>query len=320
MIAAIAERPTTLPTRHHLYLLTVAALVEAANRLGSPRGIDRLARGLASLAYRLSREKRRRAERSVTELLGAMPDAERDRIVRGAFHTFWDDTLSFVPWRGSVPPEPEVVGVPHLQAALAAGKGVVLWESGYFGRRNIAKQVLHHHGFGLHQVHHETHRAGFVGDPRSGWVRDRLVLAYFTAREREFLASVITLPHSESLAFTRTLLATLERNQIVCITADVAHGQRLVAVPLFGRPKRFATGMVTLARTCGATLLPLFCFRGADGRLRVIIEPAIPVASTGDRDEAIAAPLRHYAGLLESYIRRHPDQYRSWHYPWWSTA
>lgn len=317
MIEAIRERGrTALPTRHHCYLLSVAVLIETVNRLGSPRIADRLARGLAGLAYRVSGEKRRRAERSVTRLFGPLPEGERERIVHGGFSTFWDETVAFIPWRGAAAPQPEVIGLPHLQAALAAGKGAVLWESRYFGRRNIAKQALHRLGFGIHQVHDEGHRAGFGGDPRSGWLHDQVVLAYFAAREREFVASVIALPRSQSLAFTRVLLATLQRNEIVCITADVAHGQRLLTIPLLGEPKSFPTGMVSLARTCGAALLPLFCVRADDGRVQVIIEPAIPVPQ--DSREDIAAPLRQYAALLESYIRRYPDQYRNWHFPWWS--
>jgi lauroyl/myristoyl acyltransferase len=309
-----------LPTRHHLYLLSVVGLVEAARRLGSPWLVERLAHGLAGLAQRLSGTKRRRMERSLTHLFGPLDEHERARIVHGGFFTFWDDTLALVPWRAAAGPEPTVEGLPHLHAALAAGKGAVLWESGFFGRRNIAKQALRRHGVGIRQVHDETHRGGFAGDPHAGWLRDRVVLPYFTAREREFTDDVILLARSRSLAFIRTLQTALQRNQVVCITADVALGERVLTLPLLGEPKRFATGMVNLARQSGAALLPLFCVRERDGRIRVIVEPAIPVPSTGGRDARIEAPLRHYAALLESYLRRYPDQYKSWHFPWWGTA
>lgn len=309
-----------LPTRRHLYLFGVAVLVEAANRIGSPRVVDRMARALGALAHRWSRDKRTRTERAITHVFGPLSDAERTRIVRGTFHTFWDDTLSFVPWRAAAPPAPEIVGAEHLQTALAAGRGVILWESGFFGRRNIAKQALWRQGFALHQVHAETHRAGFVGDSRASWLRDRVVLPYFTAREREFTADVVLLAPGRSLATVRTLQALLRRNQIVCITADVAIGERLVTLPILGQPKRFATGMVSLARASGAVLLPLFCVAASDGRIRVVVEPPIAVPAGGERDAATEAPLRDYAALLGTYIRRYPEQYRSWHFPWWEAA
>lgn len=308
-----------LPTRNHLYMLSVMILIEAANRLGSPRFVDRLALGLSHLAYRFSRKKRRRMERNVTRVFGPLGDTERARIVRGAFYTFWDETMSFIPWRAAAGPEIEVSGLPHLEAALAAENGVVLWESGYFGRRNLAKQALHRHGFRIQQVHDVAHRAGFAGDLHSGWVRDAIVLAYFDAREREFTDDVILLPRPEPLATIRKLIAALRRNQILCITADVAQGHRLLTIPLLGEPKSFATGMVSVVRTCGAALLPLFCIRERDGRIRVIVEPAISVPSAGAR-ETFEQPLRSYAALLETYIRRYPEQYRSWHFPWWEPA
>ncbi len=180
--------------------------------------------------------------------------------------------------------------------------------------------MLHRHGFPITQVHDASHRAGFAGDPDASWVRDALVLAWFAAREREFTAGVIELPRPEPLAAIRGILTTLRANGIVCITADVAHGHRLLTLPLLGAPATFATGMVSVARTTGAALLPLFCVREPDGRTRVIVEAPIPVAGArpDDGDDDAAAPsLRAYAELLARYVWRYPEQYRNWHYPWW---
>jgi lauroyl/myristoyl acyltransferase len=308
-----------LPTSNHLYLLCVIVLLEGVNRLGSAGLIDRVARALASLAYRISRTKRARIEQNVSHIFGpSLAPVERARIVRGAFHTFWDETLSFIPWRGAREPRPEVSGLEHVQAALAAGRGAILWESGFFGQRHIAKQALRQHGLRIHQIHDETHRAGFERDDDQSWLRDRVVFPYFAKREREFTEEVITLASSEpSLAFTRRLLATLQRNGILCITADVPQGRRLVSLHVLGEAQPFATGMVTLSRSCGAPLLPLFCVRDHDGRIQVIIEPPSPIPNAGSREAIVESPLRQYALRLEAYIRRYPEQYRSWHSPWW---
>src|SRR5207244_1175920 len=107
-------------------------------------------------------------------------------------------------------------------------------------------------------------------------------------------------------------------NEIISVTADVANGERLIPLTLLGETKYFATGMVSLARTTGAPLLPLFCLRESGGRLHMIIEPPIPVATTDDREADLEAPLRAYLAVVERHLRRHPDQYRNWHYPWWS--
>lgn len=325
-LAAVQEsigsiRRTTLPTRNHLYLLSVVLLLEVVNRLAPRQSIDAIARALGGLAYRLSRGKRARMERHVSQVFGAsLGPVERARIVRGAFQTFWDDVFSLVPWRAGRASIPDVSGLEHVRAALDAGKGAVLWESGYFGQRNIAKQVLQQHGFHIHQVHDESHFAGFARDDDPGWVRDQIVVRYFARCERAFTASIIALPRSGSLASTRELLAKVRRNEILCITADEPNGHRLVSLRILGATKRFATGMVTLSRASGAPLLPLFCIRDGDGRIRVIVEPPVPIPSAGGRDAVVETPLRHYATLLESYIQRYPEQYRSWHYPWWMPA
>jgi lauroyl/myristoyl acyltransferase len=306
-----------VPTGHHLYLFVCVLVVEAVRRSRSRAVVDGSARALGALAYRLSWRKRRRMEWGLARVFGPLAPAERRRIVRGGFDTFWDETLGFVPWRAARDPAIAIVGLEHLESARAAGRGAVLWESGYFGRRNIAKQALYGRGFAVHQVHDESHRAGFQGDRNRSWLRDRVVLPYFAACERQFIADVIEVPASKTLGFTRAIAGVLQRNEILCITSDVAKGQRLVRVPLCGEPKHFATGMVTLARQCGAPLIPLFCVRERDGRVRVVIEPAIDVPAGDDRDAAVATAVRDYAARLESYIRRYPDQYRSWHFPWW---
>ena len=311
------ERVRRFATRNHLYLFACALGVEALHRARSPRLVNWSARALGGLAYRVSLRKRWRTEWSLTRLFGPLDRAERGRMVRGTFDTFWDETLGFVPWRAAKDPAMVLVGAEHLRAAQAAGRGAVLWESGYFGRRNLAKQVLHREGFAVHQVHDWSHRAGFAGDRDRSWLRDGIVLPYFTAQELRFTAEVLELPGTSSLAFTRTLNDVLRRNAILCIAADVPHGRRLVTVPLCGEPKRFATGMVSLARAGGAPLLPLFCVREPDGRLRVVVEPPLAVDDGGDREAAVEATVRGYAAVLETYIRRYPDQYRSWHFPWW---
>ena len=311
------ERVRRLPTRHHVYLFACVLVVEALNRAGSPRLVDAAARAFGGLAYRVSVRKRRRTEWALARILGPLAPDERRRVVRGTFDTFWDETLGFVPWRATRGPAIDVVGAEHLEAARAAGRGAVLWESGFFGRRNVAKQALQRAGFAIHQVHDERHRAGFATDFQRSWLSERVVLPYFAARERRFVDEIIALPGSTSLAFTRRLAEVLHRNALLCITADFPQGRRLVTVPLCGEPKRFATGMVSLARACGAPLLPLFCVRERDGRIRAIVEPPVAIQPDGDRDDGTDAAVRGYASVLERYIRRYPDQYRSWHFPWW---
>jgi len=80
-----------------------------------------------------------------------------------------------------------------------------------------------------------------------------------------------------------------------------------------GGYRTFFTGMVSLSRITGAPILPLFCVQEDSDKTAVIIEPPIALDSTKDRDSASELCIDQYVSLLESYIKRYPEQYRNWH-------
>lgn len=299
-----------------LYFLSVITLIRAVSWVSAPAIRNFVIRGIALTAYRLSRRKRRLTEAGVSDAFkNALTQSQKRHIVRGCFYEFWRETFSLSPSSGEklALEAVELYGVDHLESALKEGKGVILWESGSFGGRNLAKQVLHANGFALHQVHGEYHLGGFLTNRSSAtWTRHHIVHPFFEKRERQFVAEIIYLPDSDSLAFTRGFLEQLKRNTILCITADVPYGHKLVPLEFLGRTKLFATGMVSLAKMSGASLLPMFCVQERDGITRVVIEGPLHMKTGVARERSLRQSVAEYAGLLESYIRRYPEQCRSW--------
>jgi lauroyl/myristoyl acyltransferase len=231
-------------------------------------------------------------------------------------HAFWEEPLSVLPSAREMGllMDIRVQGIDHLTEALNQGKGAILWESA-LGLRSLAKQALHDRGFRLIQVHALHHIGGFIGsEEHVSWVRGRVIEPFFERSERHYIDEFIYLPESGQLAFSRTLLSRLQQNGIVCITGDAPEGHGLIPVPFLGQVELFATGMVSLARMCGAAILPLFCVRSRSGQVRLVIEPPVRVQRQGDRDSCLQAAIVDYARLLESYVREHPEQYRRWHY------
>jgi lauroyl/myristoyl acyltransferase len=55
----------------------------------------------------------------------------------------------------------------------------------------------------------------------------------------------------------------------------------------------------------------MFCFREDSGE-RLVIETPI-VIEDDDRERGTREAVARYARLLESYVRRYPEQYRNWH-------
>ena len=296
------------------YFLMVIAFLRVSRHL--PLSFrDALARAIGRAAYRLSRRKRRRILRALDEAFGELTPSRKRAIARSSFYQFWRETL----WNAPSAAELAVVaqislrGEERLRKALDRGKGVILLETNSLGSRVLARRVLHAHGYTLHQVHANTHLgSGFIVDPRKwNWATLRL-RNFFETCARDFLSEIIYLPRSDSLAFTRVLLDRLKRNSILCIAGDGRRTQRLIDVPFLGAARGFSTGIVSLARSSGATILPFFCIRNRDDHVEVIIEPPIEVDASMAREPGLLKAVGEYASLLERYCRMYPEQFIAW--------
>ncbi|MEX0805590.1 MAG: lysophospholipid acyltransferase family protein [Candidatus Binatia bacterium] len=308
-----------LITAKDLYLLSVITLIEAANRLSSGRLRPLFARGVAFLAYWLSRRKRRMSEKNVVQAFEGKLSRERARdIVKGSFYQFWLEIFSMPCSSGPEAADTiSICGLEHLQDTLEQGKGAILWESSYFGRRNLAKYILHRNGFAIDQVHARNHMGGFAasGDAQS-WTRDRVIRPFFDERQRSFVREIIYLTDPDFLIFARTMANRLRNNGILCISADGPRGHKFISVPFLGRTVSIPTGIASLAKVSGAPIMPLFCYADAKGRTSLNILPPVRIPSDLQREEALETTVLQFTDLLESYVRRYPEQYRNWHSFW----
>lgn len=197
-------------------------------------------------------------------------------------------------------------GWEHLDTALAEGRGAVLWVAHFCFNALATKKALAEAGY----------RAWHVSRPEHGFSKSRIGIATVNRirvrAELAHLAGRIVIdrerPNAASLATQRVL----EKNGIVSITAGAWEGRRIARVEVLGGTLDLAVGAPRLARLTGAALLPVFTIRGDDGRLRVIVEPRIPVAHDGDADEAFRAAAQAFGARLEEYVYRHPKQWRDW--------
>jgi KDO2-lipid IV(A) lauroyltransferase len=300
-----------------LYLGCALALTHAVGWSRSTTAKEWAAAGAGSVAYALSVRKRRRSEAALGRAMGpALAARERRAIVRGSFRQFWREAFSLVisERERRALGAARVEGLEHLRSAIRHGAGVILWESSYFGARLKSKRILRHHGFAVHQVHADNHIAGFRNSPGDiSLVRRRVLMRLFERHESRAVSGIVRIPQgSDSLAFTRDISRLLRQGATVCTSSDGPVGQRFVVLPFLGHAQPFATGIVSLARTQGAAILPIFCFDDPPGQSRLVIEPAIPVEPDRGRDTAVEEALARYRSLLESYVRRYPAQYRSW--------
>jgi KDO2-lipid IV(A) lauroyltransferase len=179
----------------------------------------------------------------------------------------------------------QVQGLEHLQAALARGRGAILF-SAHFTALEIGARAL---------------AARLPVNIMYRPSKNR-ALAYVLGKARARRARR-AIPRDD----VRTLVAALRANESVWYAPDQAYRHKgAVMAPFFGIAAGTNSATSRLARATGAAVLPYFPERlpGARG-YRAVIYPALDEFPSGD---ALADATRLNA-LIEAQVRRVPEQY-----------
>lgn len=189
----------------------------------------------------------------------------------------------------------EQVGMAHLDAALAEGKGAILI-TGHVGNWEMSGAILGMRGYLL----------GAVMQPqRNRFLREHLG----TLRRRHGLEEIPT-------TSPRGCFACLRRGGVLLLLIDHRHPVGGVRVPFFGRPAQSHTGAATLAMKTGAPVLLGYSYRLPDGRHRGVVSPPIPLVRTGDHERDVTENTARFQAALEAAIRDCPEQW-IWSYRRW---
>ncbi len=114
----------------------------------------------------------------------------------------------------------------------------------------------------------------------------------------------------------RKMLKTLKQNWIVGIVADQdVDSVDGVFVNFFGRSAYTPTGPVVLARASGAVIVPVFIVREGNGHTIAVEEP-IELTNTGNRESDLIYNTQKWSDVVESYVRKYPDQWVWMHRRW----
>ncbi len=299
-----------------LQLLGVFSLVRSSAMFRQLRWHQSLVAAIANAAYVLPTRKRRTIEEALQRAFdGRLTAQQVARITKQVYWEFWDEVFSLAYEGSFLPPiERRIAGVEHLDRALARGHGAILWESGRYGKRVIAKHILHANGFPVCQVHARTHLGSMgVGNRGTSRLVERVILPYADACERRVVREILYLDDDLKLSATRQLYRWLEQNAIVCVAVEGRMERKHVLLPFLGKPHPFATGLVSLARLSRAPLLPLYCTATTDGRLAVEIGAPVPLPDdAAGRDGVILGVLTAQVAALEARIRNNPEWYWGW--------
>lgn len=260
-----------------------------------------LAKVLGLIAWLVARKARRQATKNILHVLGTQVQETRAgrrrlrRIVQGMFvHTmrnylelFMLQSLSSEQILRNI----SIKGWEHLQAALAQGKGVIIFVA-HQGPFDYIVQYMGIKGYDITiPVEH---------------LEDQRILNLMLDLRRSHGVHYLPLTGSASM---RTILQKLRDNTIVLIASDRAIEGKSVVADFFGAPARLPIGPIKLAQRTGAALLVgVNCYRTPQGLATGEWSP-LSVELTGEQQTDTDRLMRALLENFENSIRMYPEQW-----------
>lgn len=268
-----------------------------------PRAAARLAaEALAILVYAALGRLRRVGERNLALALPEASSKTRKRILRGVYrHLSWQ-LVEFCRMPGytreNTRETTRTEGLEHYLAAQARGKGVLVL-TGHLG------------AWELSSFYHSL-----MGYPMGMVIRrldNRLLDDYVNGIRCMHGNRVL---HKDD--FARGLLIAMHAGETVGILMDTnMTPPQGVFVPYFGRMACTASGLARVALRTGAAVLPGFMLWEPGERKYVLhFGPELEFARTDDVEADVLAATAQCNQVLESWIRRYPDQWLWIHRRW----
>ena len=202
-------------------------------------------------------------------------------------------------WRSEI----QVIGADHIDAAIAAGRGVVLWVAQFAYNDLVSKKGLYEAGY----------RISHLSRPRHNISATRFGITFlnpiWTRIEDRYLAErVLIRDAGDSGSALALLRQRLKENRIISISVG-GQAKRFVPVDFLNCELRLGTGPLHLARTSKAVLLPIFTVKQETGILVVNVEPPLIGGVGDDGEEPYESVVQRYAERLRHYVLQYPDQW-----------
>jgi KDO2-lipid IV(A) lauroyltransferase len=224
---------------------------------------------------------------------------EARRIALACFRHFARITLDTVACSRLAPedlwPLVDYEGLEHIRDAYERGRGVLLF-SGHYGHWELTALLQ-----------------GWLGLPLTLITRplDNPYLERRLAGIRSRSGNRVV--HRRNAV--REMLRAVREKSGVAILIDQDARRDGIFVPFFGHPASTVPTLALLALRTGATVVPTFSVP-VGRRYRIVYEPPVPVADTGDRDADVARLTEEFTAIIERRIRERPEVWLWLHRRW----
>ncbi len=262
-----------------------------------------LSRVLITIGFAVAGRHVKIAEESLKIAFGdEKTDAERKQISKECFVNVGKSMIElvyFMDHPNLISEKTFFEGKHHLDKALAQGKGAVA-VSAHFGSFPLMLLRLS-----------KDYPTNAIIRP----ARDEKIEKYFVyKRTQRGLKTIYSLPRKQCV--DRTIKA-LRNNEIMFIPLDQNYGSgKGVFVDFFGQKAATATGPVVFSLRTGAPIIPIFTIRDKDDMHKIIVEPPFELEIGADDKDTIQINVAKITKLIESYIRRYPEEWGWMHKRW----
>ncbi|MGA2372089.1 MAG: lysophospholipid acyltransferase family protein [Terriglobales bacterium] len=286
---------------YRLQYWTVALLVRLMGLLPRPmaHGVGIM---IGGLVYYLHPRLRRVGRRNLEIALPEKTPAERRKILRGVY-------VSLGRLLGEACLFPRYT--PENAAAIAVYQGFENFEAAQQRGKGVLLLTAHLGGWEVGSFFHalQGHPMKIVVRPLDNPYVDDLVARYRGLHGNSMIAKQ---------EFARGLIAAMRSNETVGILMDTnMTPPQGVFVDFFGIAACAASGLARIALHTGATVVPAFTIWDSVLRkYRVEFDRPIDLVRSGDDDADAVANTAKFTAVIESYVRRYPEQWLWVHRRW----
>jgi len=256
---------------------------------------------LGIMGYRPLGIRRKIVERQIAAAFPGIAEKEMQRIARASFEHLGRSgietaLLPSLGEKGVIGIVEQVDGWEHMDLAMSAGKGTVV-VAGHHGNWELLGAYIAARGVPIDVI------ARGMANP--------LFDNYLNETRTQLGMTVV----HDSDAVRRTPRSLREGRAVAFVADQGVLGLASTFVNFFGRPAKTPRGAAVFALRFNAPVLFADALRLPNGKYRIIIEP-IEAEATGDREKDVDAIITRFTQVLESWVRRFPEQYFWQHRRW----
>lgn len=286
--------------RHRLEALGFG-LVLAAGGVLPRRAMLRLGAFAGEVGYRFDGRHRRIALENIALAYGGeIEGADARSLVRNCWRHFGRITFDMLACSRYEPERlrklVDYQGLEHVRAAYERGQGVLVF-SGHFGHWELTALMQGYEGLPL----------AMVTRPLDNPHLERLL-----ARVRGRSGNRVV--HKRNAV--REILRAVRQRIGVAIVIDQDARRDGIFVPFFGHPASTTRTLALVALRTEAAIVPTFSVPRDDGGYTIHYEPPLEFPRTGDREADVERLTALCTGVIERWVRQHPELWLWMHRRW----